>query len=529
MVVKPVNTDIKQNFSHFLRLKDSISRKKTPALLDMNDAIGYSTLKKMPIVPDIVNWVFTRFIKFDKQKSINDFSRNVSMLEYQDALQRVVESRMKRVSTNKSPSNKLAAETYNIINQTVSNVVLAKQALKKAESKRTPEEIELISLYQNLDLWAPVGSGLTLPVVKPGIRTLINLRDLYLMIAIHESVNPIIQAGSIQVVEPGECTQDVIEQLQASLRKNTRRKKVRNVLGHNLPSVFNYTQGTPCVATVIGNLRSKLAHGDLKKKTPQGETGIHACEAAIALAETYGNRIFHPMFLNYENFLKPFTQIAYQFNNGFTHHGIYLGGQTVVEVRNLEVNGKVAGFITLSHIFNFMKRATDNPSSVYMIEYENPLPDSVILARAMWGLGKFTNYHITNENCESFANWVFSNTFEARMCLILKTTGAVYPQGIRPLDELLASLPVYPTAPQTPPLLLENIPRPAPLPLENVPAPVRNAPPSTTGRSRLGIFSRRHPSTVVPFPPTAATTGRPKRGIFGSISGGRKTRRSKRR
>jgi hypothetical protein len=194
---------------------------------------------------------------------------------------------------------------------------------------------------------------------------------------------------------------------------------------------------------VLNNLREKLAKAS--GETAQGEKARDACAAAIQFVEERGNEIFNPKFLNYDNFIPPFSQIAYQFSGGFLHHGIYLGSNTVIEVLNLdsgdtEFNRKssktVKGFITFTHIFDFLKRASNNPSEVFKIEYKNPYPDNVIRDRAIWSLGRFPNYHITNENCESFATWVFSNSFEASMCIIEKDTLHIYPQGITSFDAI---------------------------------------------------------------------------------------------
>jgi hypothetical protein len=136
--------------------------------------------------------------------------------------------------------------------------------------------------------------------------------------------------------------------------------------------------------------------------------------------------------LNFQTNLKPGSHIAYQFDEGYMHHAIYIGNELVIEVLNVNVpkthvaatiqpKKKVQGFITINHLNHFIHRVKSNVSEFLVHTYKNPYPLDVIKRRAGWSLGRFPNYHITNENCENFAAWVMSSQFEASACILKRT------------------------------------------------------------------------------------------------------------
>jgi hypothetical protein len=402
--------------------------------------VGYSKLKKNKFGAWLLNKMFTSdafkpLFGWAKIKDKDTLQSDINITDASNNLSRVVETKY-----GTPLDQPLVDAVYELIHAKTSNVVIARDALKKAEHKRTAEEIQCIQRYLDSSSWSIPGTTLLHPTAKEGLRTLLNLRDLYLMIAIHETVNPVIRKRSGKV--PEHCTDEHIMLL------NKKRRDLHN----------SQNAGPVCSGDVLKNLQAM--HKKADGATAQGETAKQACEAAMQFVMQYGDSIFHPTFLNYDNFIKPFTQIAYQFNGGYTHHGVYLGSNVVIEVLNLDsgesvfsLKSTIRGYITFTHIFDFMKRARNNPSEVFAVEYNNPFPDHVIRDRALWSLGRFPHYHIAKENCESFANWVCSNSFEAQMCLVLKNTPHVYPSGVLPFHTIfsniaaLPSLPLLPTSP----------------------------------------------------------------------------------
>jgi len=204
------------------------------------------------------------------------------------------------------------------------------------------------------------------------------------------------------------------------------------------------------VVRAFGEMKSYTAANNASKVDPEFKTNVlqhlnaifegigsdemaqKSCARAIAFIQENGDdpeKI--KTFLNYEALIPAGSQISYHFGGGYMHHGVYLQLSAIVEVLNMDTEGFnptpetveqnkrfVNAFITTSDLFGFIERAAlGNSSDVYIIEYNKPYPLEVIKKRAMWGLGQFTNYHISEENCESFASWVFSNEFESSMCM----------------------------------------------------------------------------------------------------------------
>ena len=433
-----------------------------------------SKLKHNPLLAWIVNKAFTAdifkpLLGWAKVKTKADLASNIEMSGASNNLLRLLETRSSNANTGAADAE-LADSIYKLIHGTESNVVIARKAQYKLRKKQALTQLEqaVLDKYTNTDEWTIPGTSLLQPQRIPAFRTLLNLRDLYLMIAIHETVNPEIRMRSssptstrsgpqpatklgeaafqmpatslvhtmASTIRVGEgCTDAAVSDIQRNVRST--------LYGRNAKDLT--VAKTYCKDAVLQNLREKLARAS--GETAQGEKAKDACAAAVRFVEEHtANEIFSPRFLNYDNFIPPFSQIAYQFSGGFLHHGVYLGSNAVIEVLNLDSGDTefdrassktVKGFITFTHIFDFMKRARNNPSEVFKIEYKNPYPDNVIRDRAIWSLGRFPNYHITNENCESFATWVFTNEFESSMCIISKRTKPIYPVGIQPFNNFV--------------------------------------------------------------------------------------------
>lgn len=153
--------------------------------------------------------------------------------------------------------------------------------------------------------------------------------------------------------------------------------------------------------------------------------------------------------LNFQTKLEPGSHIAYQFDGGYMHHAIYIGNELVIEVLNVHVPDAapgeklVQGFITMNHLNHFIHRVMTNVSDFLVHTYKNPYPLDVIKRRAGWALGRFPNYHITNENCENFAAWVMFNKFEASACVLTsKTKFKTYRAAADPHKEQMNELSI---------------------------------------------------------------------------------------
>jgi hypothetical protein len=157
----------------------------------------------------------------------------------------------------------------------------------------------------------------------------------------------------------------------------------------------------------------------------RGEKAIDALIAAQVVIRDGGESIFTSAYMDYDSSLPAGSHIAYEFSGGALHHAIYLGSNVLVEVFNgntKDLGSKIVnGFIIITHLYDFLKRTRNNASGLYIYKYTNPYPLDLIKARALWALGRF-EYHITESNCESFANWVSMNKYQADMCTLTSTT-----------------------------------------------------------------------------------------------------------
>lgn len=386
--------------------------------------VQISKLKESPLFADILNFLFTSdMLKgtfgWARTKNVEKISKNIPLFRnYPQNFERLVERKMPGSEINANQT--LAQIIHEIIHHKISNVYLGK-TMRKAT---TEEEASLFHRYSDISTWAIPGTTYKQPVRKPGVKSLLNLQDLYLIIAINETVNPEILARTNKTLE---CD-----------------------IGYN------------CAQQVLKNLDT--AEKEASGKTAQGETAKNACLNAMTFVINHGEKIFDSEIMNYDKIIPPFSHIGYQFSGGYIHHGIYLGSNLVVEVLNLdskETNKNVKGYITITHIFDFLKRARNNPSELLIFEYENPYPENVIRDRAIWSIGRFPDYHITRQNCESFASWVMTNEFESSMCIILPTAQLQPPTGIRTFTEIMDTIEAKSIArnSQGYQLLLENKPK----------------------------------------------------------------------
>lgn len=257
------------------------------------------------------------------------------------------------------------------IKDRVNEVIFMKKSnVYLAEHDNTQPELK--ALFSDLGLWANSDTPLQTPQAKK-IESSISLRDIFLSLATTEVLAK--NAKDDAVKTPEEIHQQIKVALEAM-------------------------KGAP------------------DQKSAKGSSTHASIDEAIGLIGAgtfkYGE------YVNYDEKLKPGSQLAYEFSGGALHHAVYVGSMMVVEVQNYDMGeGKgVEAFVVINHLYNFLQRTGGNASDVYTVPYENPLPPEVVTRRALWSVGKYPSYHLTRENCESVASWIVSNSYESSMCVI---------------------------------------------------------------------------------------------------------------
>jgi len=156
----------------------------------------------------------------------------------------------------------------------------------------------------------------------------------------------------------------------------------------------------------------------------RGTKASDAVDEALHILSTEGDAIVNSQYwMNCETAIPSPSHLAYEFNGGALHHAVYLGSSVIVEVTNRDTGGVwggINGFITITHLHDFLKRARNAASPLYIYKYANPFPADMVNRRAIWGLGKY-DYHLRDSNCETFANWVFANVRDTCMKGVSKT------------------------------------------------------------------------------------------------------------
>ncbi len=274
----------------------------------------------------------------------------------------------------------------------------------KRDSERGIESIEA-TRYTNPSEWFPSGAPIPTPTLK-GVRSFIDITSVIIL-------NAFISEYDIVQRQELNSMRDIPPDLQGRLL--ARLENFRNEVLKNKKTL----SGEP-VESYIDVARDII----IEKLSTKSLDFVH-------------------FFTNFGESIPPGTHIAYQFSGGFLHHAIYMGSNLVIEVLNVDVpdsNKRVQGFITLNHIDHFAARVMSNISDFIVHVYTNKYPLEVIKKRAGWSLGKFPNYHIINENCESFASWVLTNQYTPSACVLLKHAQlTMYDPGV---DEAINELTV---------------------------------------------------------------------------------------
>lgn len=285
-----------------------------------------------------------------------------------------------------------AQQLHSMIYRSQSPVSSAMEQIKSGAQKQQRELNSYnavppsnVELFQNASLWFKPGERVPTPIYK-GIKRGISLGAMYVIIAVNEVVNNSFKDVNYASPISNSVIQEFYDEVLANLQK------------------------------MIDNASSDEAKKSARKAFDFFQKNGHEIETVRK-------------FLNYESFVPNGSQISYHFSGGYMHHGTYLESSTVVEVLNMDtesvkpepfegIDKTVNAFITISNLYDFIKRtALSNESDFYIIEYDDQYPLEVLHKRAFFGLGRFSGYHSIEENCESFASWVFSNNFEATMCI----------------------------------------------------------------------------------------------------------------
>ena len=371
---------------------------------------GVSNLKFSPWAAYIMNTIFLADILkgtvgWSKSKGDDDFKKNVKNFKNLQGNIRKSLTRRGQVALD-IDEDALGILVHSVVYSFESPVALGRVGkgtnmyVLPSINENSPNapKISGQELYNEVSHWFTPGSVVPKPILDEELKQIFSLTDLYLITAIKEAKEQINRVNK---------TLNVVENL-----KNANNDVVPRLTLHPI--------------VVESNLREFLDRA-IKSKgvTAQNETAVSACNAAIRIATEMRPTILDSGYASYEQAILPGAHIAYQFSNGALHHAIYLGSNVVIEVANYDTGNadkSVKGFITMTHLYDFIKRARNSPSELLTFEYENPYPLEVIKKRALWALGRYPRYNIVSENCESFANWVLTNEFEARMCIIMPTT-----------------------------------------------------------------------------------------------------------
>lgn len=211
-----------------------------------------------------------------------------------------------------------------------------------------------------------------------------------------------------------EWTTSTIEPTQVALTELSSLADIYIIVALN--GVSSTTGSIDPIITTLEELKEQATGVNVR-----GTKAIDAVNKAITDVKAIGTGIYtNTYYAKYGSVIPAGTHMAYEFYGGALHHAIYLGSNVVIEVSNNVVGKEVLGFITIVTLNDFLKRVRNSPSSLFVYKYTNSYPYELIKARALWALGKY-KYHLRDANCESFANWVFMNRFQADMCIITPT------------------------------------------------------------------------------------------------------------
>lgn len=148
-----------------------------------------------------------------------------------------------------------------------------------------------------------------------------------------------------------------------------------------------------------------------------GSYGFVACEQALARV---------PSWSVAELSTQPGMHIAYEFSGGKLHHGIYIGSNMVVEMRNFK---GMRSCIMITYLYDFLKRVRNSTSPLYEFQYANGFDPDVVIRRALWCLGTY-DYDIRRSNCESFVSWVMTQSFDSQMSYVPYKSVLACSQGV---------------------------------------------------------------------------------------------------
>jgi len=92
------------------------------------------------------------------------------------------------------------------------------------------------------------------------------------------------------------------------------------------------------------------------------------------------------------------------------HHAAYIGTRLIVEAYSNRFPDKEDVLvISIKNIYDLLKTARSDMSKIFYIPYENPFTFRIARKRALWAIGKFPDYKLLSNNCESVVSWIFQN------------------------------------------------------------------------------------------------------------------------
>jgi hypothetical protein len=337
-----------------------------------------------------------------KPRTMTNYRGNILKLRpgvYNQLLHTTIPSRRIQRPPRTSPINEdthvteLSEEIHSIIYTHMSPLIKGKT---DSEARIVSDEA---TKYTNINSWFPTNTVVALPTQKD-VKAFLKFKDVVILNAFNNELD-ISERNQVHTMTaiPDELIARLFSYLD-TVHNTTFRKK--NIIDNTPAQVF----------------------------IQQAKADIEANK---------NNTAFIKKFTKIESYIPVGTHFAYTFSPGFIHHALYIGSGLIIEVLNVDTSEeprRVKGFITINHIDHFMQRTMNNTSDCIMYTYNNKFPDEVIRNRAAWSLGQFPNYHITEENCESFVLWALTNSFEPTMC-VLKSGHRLTTERLRHItDEL---------------------------------------------------------------------------------------------
>jgi hypothetical protein len=301
------------------------------------------------------------------------------------------------------------------------------------------ESPDLIDKFNNIAAW-------TAPQPTPTIedhKLLFSVRQLLLIQAIHELYDPVYSSTAVDAEKSWELVLTKCNEIKSRYQQvlmipiTAAENEVARARKH-LEDANIMLQEKDISEEELRTIRENIKQAEYTLtykqysldaarsatiQTTQNKNILSEIDAVIAYVTRVKAGIFIDEFTKYSESIPIGAHIMYDFLIGpfhAFHHGIYLGNNAVVEILNFNNAGKLESAQTVTHIHDFIRRSVNlkKMSPIIIRTYRTPFPAAVILDRALWTLGKYPQYNLEHENCETVASWIASNKYgEEHLCM----------------------------------------------------------------------------------------------------------------